>query len=69
MRIVAGEAFPSAEGVVDDRPPRRQLGFIVALIAELPAFLRRREGRLGIGRRVARVATFFRHGIVRARFQ
>ena len=69
MRIVAGEAFPSAEGVVEDRSPRLQLGFIVALVAELPAFLRHREGRLGIGRRVARVAAFLRHGIVRALLQ
>ena len=69
MRIVAGEAFPPAEGVVEDRSPRLQLGFIVALVAERFPLFRHREGRLGIGRRVARVAAFLRHGIVRARFQ
>lgn len=69
MRIVAGKAFPPVEGVVEDRSSRFQLGFIVALVAQRFSLFRHREGRLGIGRRVARVATFFRHGIVRARFQ
>lgn len=69
MRIVAREAFPSLEGIVQDRSPRLYFGFVVALVAERTSLLRRAEGFWRSGRGVARVATLLDHGIVGAFLQ
>src|SRR3972149_8884804 len=63
MGIVAGEAFPAPERGVENRPPRLQLGFVVALGGEGPALLRCSEGRLGGGGGGGGGDAFFRPGV------
>lgn len=66
MRIVAGEAGPLLEGIMKDRPACLHFGFIVALVAQSAALLRRRERFLSGRRGMARIAAFLDHGVVSA---
>lgn len=69
VRIVAGQARPLPEGIVQDRAARLHLGFVVALVTERAPLSRRRERLLGGRRWVACIAPFFHYGVVCACLQ